>query len=174
MKNKLLLEILPLETDRLIIQLTSKEDVELLLKQDKQAETQKYLGGIKNKTREERLTFLEKKENKIKEGIASSLTIVLKGTSTKIAFVGLKIDELTNSAEISYIFDYDYTKKGYATEIVKKLIDIGFNNLKLDKVYAETILGNENSKRLLEKLNFVKCGSHKDNDIIFEEFELKR
>ena len=64
MKNKLFISLLPLETERLIIRKTSIEDVNMILKMDKQEETQKYLGGIKNKTREERITFIEKKLEK--------------------------------------------------------------------------------------------------------------
>jgi hypothetical protein len=41
---------------------TTIEDVDLLLKLDKQPSTQKYLGGIKNKTKDERILFLTKKE----------------------------------------------------------------------------------------------------------------
>ena len=172
MKNKQLLNLLPIETERLIIKSTSLEDVDLLLKMDKQVETQKYLGGIKNKTKEERLEFLKRKVDKINSGIASSLTVSLKETPTPIAFVGLKISEEENSAELSYIFDYDYTKKGYCTEIIKKLIEIGFSDLKLTKVWADTIVGNDNSKKVLEKLNFQKTNERKENETIFEIYEL--
>ncbi|MBO5120992.1 MAG: GNAT family N-acetyltransferase [Bacilli bacterium] len=172
MKNKQLLNLLPIETERLIIKSTSLEDVDLLLKMDKQVETQKYLGGIKNKTKEERLEFLKRKVDKINSGIASSLTVSVKETPTPIAFVGLKISEEENSAELSYIFDYDYTKKGYCTEIIKKLIEIGFSDLKLTKVWADTIVGNDNSKKVLEKLNFQKTNERKENETIFEIYEL--
>lgn len=172
MKNKQLLNLLPIETERLIIKNTSLEDVDLLLKMDKQVETQKYLGGIKNKTKEERLEFLKRKVDKINSGIASSLTVSLKETQTPIAFVGLKISEEENSAEVSYIFDYDYTRKGYCTEIIKKLIEIGFSDLKLTKVWADTIVGNDNSKKVLEKLNFQKTNERKENETIFEIYEL--
>lgn len=172
MKNKQLLNLLPIETERLIIKNTSLEDVNLLLKMDKQEETQKYLGGIKHKSKEERLEFLKRKVDKINKGISSSLTVFVKETETPIAFVGLKISEEENNAEISYIFDYDYTKKGYCTEIVKKMIEISFSKLKLNKVWADTILGNASSKKVLEKLNFQKTKERKENEIIFEIYEL--
>ena len=107
-KNLLFINLLPLKTNRLIIKQTSCIDIDLILKMDKQEETQKFLGGIKNKTKEERIDFLSKKESKFKEGIASSLTVYL--NEIPIGFVGLKIQE--DIAEISYIFDYDYWNKG--------------------------------------------------------------
>ena len=155
MKNKQLISLLPIHTKRLILKKTTINDVDLILKMDKQEETQKFLGGIKNKTKEERIEFLRKKEEKYKEGYASSLTVFLK-TNTPIGFVGLKINEENNSGEISYIFDYDYWKKGYCTEIIEKIIDISFNTLNLEKITAEVLLENNNSSNLLEKLGFKK------------------
>lgn len=170
-KNKKIINMLPFETERLIIKKTSIYDVELILKMDKQEITQKYLGGIKIKTKEERILFLEKKENKFKEGYAGSLTVCLKD-STPIGFVELNIDEINNEALVSYIFDYDYCNKGYCTEVCKKLLEIGFKELKLDKIHADTIKENKSSKRVLEKLGFKLVGTHKKNDIEFLDYEI--
>ena len=152
-KNMMFINMLPIKTDRLVIKQSSISDVEMLLKMDKQEETQEYLGGIKNKTREERIEFLKKKEDKFKDGIVSSLT-VFKKDGTSIGFIGLKIDEENNDAEISYIFDRDYCNNGFCTEACKELLDICFNKLELQSVFADTIEGNNSSKRVLEKLGF--------------------
>ena len=152
---------LPIETDRLIIKGTSKEDVELLLKMDKQEETQRYLGGIKNKTREERLDFLEKKENKLKEGLSFPLTVILKD-GTKVGFIGL-----SEEGELSYIFDYDYCNNGYCTEACNRLIDIGFNELGFDIIFAESLEENKSSRRVLEKLGFKYIKTN-DNFLYYE------
>ena len=60
-KNNIFIKMLPLETERLIIRKTDIKDVSMILKLDKQEVTQRYLGGIKNKTKEERIEFLNKK-----------------------------------------------------------------------------------------------------------------
>lgn len=172
MKNKLFIENLPIETERLLIKKTTKEDIELLLKLDKQETTQKFLGGIKNKSKEERLEFLNKKEQKFKQGIASSLTVYLKESNIPIGFVGAKISEENNSSEISYIFDEDYTKKGYCTETMLKVIEICFNKVGLSKIYADTVEKNESSKRVLIKLGFNHIGTKIENDTVFDEYEL--
>ena len=51
MKNQELINLLPIKTERLIIKDTSIDDIEMLMKMDKQEQTQKFLGGIKNKTK---------------------------------------------------------------------------------------------------------------------------
>lgn len=161
MKNKKFISILPLKTKRLIIRPTSIEDIDLILKMDKQEITQAYLGGIKNKTREERIKFLQKKEAKFADGIVGSLTVCLKD-GTPIGFCGFDIDDVNNSAEISYIFDYDYCNKGYCTEACEKIINVGFSKLKLNRIYADTIEDNNSSKRVLEKMNFKHEGTRRE------------
>ena len=151
-------ELLPIYTERLKIVETSIDDIDLILKIDKQDSTQKYLGGIKNKSREERLDFLSKKKN--------SLTVLL--DNTRIGFVGLKINE--DKAEISYIFDSDYTGAGYCSEVVKVLVDISFNKLNLTKLYAYTKEDNVASIKVLTKNGFIK----KDSNEEFIYYELER
>ena len=148
---------LPIETDRLIINKTTIEDIDLILKLDKQEVTQKFLGGIKNKTREERIEFLKKKDS-LKD-------------NTKIGFIGLDIKG-DNSGELSYIFDYDYSSMGYCTEACQKIIDIGIL-LGLDFISAETIKGNNSSKRVLEKLGFLYQNETIKDNVVFMHYKKK-
>ena len=159
MKNEKFISLLPLNTERLIMKPTSTDDVDLMLKLDTQEETQLYLGGVKSVTREDRIEFLRKKANKFESGQAGSLTVLF--DNKPIGFVGLRIDEFNNNAEISYIFDLDYIGKGYCTEACKKLVEIGFNELNLNRIYADTIEGNESSRKVLEKLGFKHEGTRR-------------
>ncbi len=153
-KNEKFISMLPIRTRRLILRPTSTLDVDMMLKMDKQEVTQTFLGGIKNKTREERITFIEKKLEKYDKGLAGQLTVCLK-EGTPIGLIGLNVDEEKDSGELGYIFDYDYCNKGYCTEACRKLLEIGFNKLNLKNISADTVEGNEKSKRVLEKLGFV-------------------
>ena len=165
MKNRILISLLPLETKRLIIRATTTDDIDMILKMDKQEITQAFLGGIKNNTREERIAFLEKKVKSIKEGYIDSLTVCLKD-GTPIGFIAISIKEINNNAEISYIFDADYCNKGYCTEACKKILNIGFNKLYLNKIFANTIENNYSSKRVLEKLGFKLEGIRRESAYI--------
>ena len=68
------------------------------------------------------------------------------------------------------IFDEDYTGKGYCTECVNKLVEIGFDILNLDYLYADTYKDNLGSIRVLNKVGFKRTGIHDD----FIEFKLLR
>lgn len=171
MKNKKFIEFLPIKTERLIILPTTINDIELILKQDKQEKTQFYLGGIKEISREDRISFLQKKNDKFKSGYVGSLTVYLE--SVPIGFVGFVIDEINNNAEISYVFDIEYTGRGYCIEVCKKIIELGFNELDLKRIYADTIEGNEDSKKLLEKLGFKHEGTKRKQAYVFSLKEYK-
>ncbi len=138
-----------MQTERLIIKPTTINDVDLLLKMDKQEITQKYLGGVKDKTREERIEFLKKKTN--------SYTVYLKD-NTPIGFIGIN-----KNNELGYIFDYDYCNKGYCTEACMELLKS--SNCK--EVYANTKIDNDSSKRVLEKLGFERI--KEDNKFLYYE-----
>ena len=173
MKNKIFISLLPFNTERLIIRKTCIEDVDMILKMDKQEETQKYLGGIKNKTREERIVFIEKKLKKYDNGLAGQLTVCLKD-ETPIGLIGLNVDENNNTGEIGYIFDSDYCNKGYCTEACQKLLEIGFNKLNLKSISADTVNGNVSSKRVLEKLGFVYQYSFAKDSTTFLFYIIKK
>lgn len=171
MREESLLTYFPAKTPRLTIKETTTEDVDLLLKMDKQEVTQKYLGGTKNKTKEERVSFVEKKIKKNKENQAYSLTVYIQ--ETPIGFINLKL--LDNSEmELSYIFDSDYTKKGYATESVEKVIEIIFKKTNIEKIIADTVKENLSSQKLLEKLSFIETGNKEIDNVKFINYELKK
>lgn len=131
----------------LIFKATSINDIDLILKLDKQEKTQRYLGGIKNKTKEERISFLKKKElNKI------AYTVCL--DDIKIGFIELKEKE-NNTGELSYIFDCDYWNRGFCTEAIHKILKIGFKKMRLASIYAYTVIDNGASRKVLEKNGFI-------------------
>ena len=155
-----IIDYVPVKTNRLLLKQTSRDDIELILKMDKQEDTQLFLGGIKDKTREERLLFLDKK-NKIK----NSLTVLI--GNIPIGFAELTI--LGNVAEVSYIFDSDYTGNGYCSEVIAKLVEIAFEDIKLDKLYAYCKKDNFASQKVLLKNSFIQKGF--ENEFLYYELE---
>ena len=77
-------------------------------------------------------------------------------------FIGLSGYTLSNDkfrlGEIYYKLLPDYWGRGYATEVAKKMISVGFMDFGLHKVEAGTALGNERSIRVLEKAGMTREG----------------
>ncbi|PFG05211.1 RimJ/RimL family protein N-acetyltransferase [Bacillus sp. es.034] len=69
------------------------------------------------------------------------------------------IRDFTNKVgEIGYIVNPDYWGKGIATEVATLLIDFGFGELKLHRIYATCDPRNIGSSRVLEKVGMTKEG----------------
>jgi [ribosomal protein S5]-alanine N-acetyltransferase len=61
-------------------------------------------------------------------------------------------------AELGYWLGADVWGKGYATEAANALVDIGFAELGLSRIYAHVLEGNAASCRVLEKLGMINEG----------------
>ena len=82
---------------------------------------------------------------------------VLKETGKVIGYVLFKPIDAAGIYEIGWIFNKDYWRKGYAYEICQRLIQYGFEEMKLHKICAEAI-DIEKSVSLMKKLGMVKDG----------------
>ena len=88
--------------------------------------------------------------------------VVHKETNKMIGTCGFaKLDFENNSAEIGYVLNPDFWRRGYATEAVKKIIDFGFHTLNLHRIEARYIVGNEVSRRVMEKCGMTYEGVHR-------------
>ncbi len=81
------------------------------------------------------------------------------------------IHQLYRYADISYfIGDKAYWNKGLGTEAVKLLCTYGLENLKLHRLQAGVIEGNDASVKVLQKAGFVFEARLKDKFVLEEQF----
>lgn len=59
---------------------------------------------------------------------------------------------------------------GYGTEAVELLVEYGFEQRRLHKFVAEIVEFNEASKRLVEKVGFVREGRQREQDFVDGEY----
>ena len=62
----------------------------------------------------------------------------------------------SNSATLGYWLGKQYTGKGFMREAVLKIVDFSFNRLTISRLEAATLPENESSRRLLEKVGFMR------------------
>ena len=68
---------------------------------------------------------------------------------------GVGLSEFNNkSCQVGYWLGKKYWGNGFATEALKSILDFGFHQLNLDKIYAAYKIGNEGSIRVLTKCGF--------------------
>ena len=61
-------------------------------------------------------------------------------------------------ANLGYDLQSIYSNKGYMTEAIEAVVEFGFNNLNVNRIEAEVMIGNIQSEKLLLKLGFHNEG----------------
>ena len=98
--------------------------------------------------------------------------IELKESGEIIGLIDLyNINLKSKKLKLGYWVGKAYRRKGYATEAIEKIIEYAFENYEVDEIIATTLISNEASIKLLEKLEFVK-GKVLTNDRFIDEKHL--
>ncbi|WP_203247143.1 GNAT family N-acetyltransferase [Sporosarcina beigongshangi] len=117
-------------------------------------------------TKEETLLFLEAVQEDAKKKPRSRFVFAVfeKNTAVMIGSGEINIRDIVNrEGEIGYIFHPDYWGQGYATEVAHLLINFGFQELNLHRIYATCDPRNSASVKVLEKVGMVKEGCLREN-----------
>lgn len=96
---------------------------------------------------------------RIAEGIAGgndyTFALYLKETGDLIGMMGIHRNVRHNRAEIGYWVGKAYWGNGYATEACQRIVRFGFDELDVNRVEASYFVGNEASRRVMEKAGMV-------------------
>ncbi|MEJ8767693.1 GNAT family protein [Oceanobacillus sp. HCA-5259] len=107
----------------------------------------------------------------MKQGLEYPLAITLKELNLVIGTVTIRIDKSNNKGELGYWIGKDYWGNGFATETVDKLIGFGFNQLKLNKIWASALSRNIGSKAVVEKAGLQIEGQLRQNRLLHGVYE---
>jgi [ribosomal protein S5]-alanine N-acetyltransferase len=88
--------------------------------------------------------------------------ITLKEQDTVIGMVGFWQWSYSNRAMLGYDLAREYWGKGIANEAVREIIRFGYEKMELNRIEAETIEDNHESRRMLEKIGFVLEGIRRE------------
>lgn len=163
-----------LVTERLRLREITKSDGLMIffLRTDK--EINKYINRPKpHKNVKEAEDFIDKVGRGTENGENINWAITLHGETDIIGSICLwNFSDDRRKAELGYDLDTKFQNQGIMSEALKEVLNFGFIALNLDEIEAFTHYGNENSKRLLVKNNFILNRERKDegnpNNLIFE------
>ena len=85
-----------------------------------------------------------------------------------IGGIGLR-DFCNKSCQVGYWLGKQYWGNGFATEALKSILDFGFGQLNLVKIYAAYNIGNEGSIRVLTKCGFEYFRKKYEYDSVLNE-----
>lgn len=168
----------PIETERLLLREIQMSDVDGMFELDSNPNVHLFVGNKPVKSIEESIGYVKNVQQQYKDFGIGRWAVILKETNEFLGWSGIKFitNEINNHKdfyEIGYRFIEKHWGKGYATEAGKAFINYAFNVMKVDAVYAYADAGNENSRRILEKLDLRYVNSFEYEEELEVWYELK-
>jgi len=146
-----------IETERLVLRRITNDDVNEVFELRSNPETMQYIPRPLVKTTQDALDHIAVIEEKIvlNEGINWGIT--LKNNSKLLGIIGFyRMQPENYRAEIGYMLLPEYHAKGIISEAVNRLINFGFDELKLHSIEAVIDPENIGSEKVLQKTGFIK------------------
>lgn len=85
--------------------------------------------------------------------------VIFKESGELIGEISLHVDSSRNIAQLAYWLGEPFWNKGLATEATGVVLKFGFEQLHLDMVYAECLLENKASQKVLVNNKLIKAGT---------------
>lgn len=98
------------------------------------------------------------------------LAATLRGDGRQIGGIGLRVDEQHQHAELGYWLGAPYWGQGYATEAAREMLRYGFEDLKLNRIFASHFKHNPVSGRILRKLGMRHEGCQREHLRKWDQF----
>ena len=164
----------PIETERLLLRPFVAEDFDAVFAMQSRPDVARYLYWDA-RTEDEVRTALEEKiaGTAIRaEGDVLFLATVLKSTGKLVGDIVLHwISRDHRTAEIGFIVHPDHQGHGYATESVRVLLRLAFQDLQLHRVIGRAEARNIASARVLEKLGMRREAHLIENEYVKGEWQ---
>lgn len=147
------------ETEWLILREIMEEDEQGLFELDSDPEVHRYLGNQPVKSIEQIRLVIAFIQQQYEDNGIGRWAVVEKSSGQFVGWSGLKffreqVNGHNDFYELGYRFMKKHWGKGYATEAAKASVKYGFEQLKLDEVFAMTDVNNSASKQVLKKAGF--------------------
>ena len=159
-----------LHTDRLILSVIQETDAPLLFHNMSNPEISKDMSWKAHETLKDTNKFVADVLNGLSAGKSVTWCIRLKEEPANIIGIFSIISilrshrELTyDRAELAYWIDPAFQGKGYMTEAGKAVLEFGFGQMNLHRIYVSHHSNNDNSKGLIVRLQFRYTWTEKES-----------
>lgn len=150
--------MIQLETDRLILREWNPEDREPFARMNADAMVMEFLPRLLDPPASDKL--VERFKAHFKRHGYGPFALELKETGEFMGFVGLRQVEFdapfTPAVEIAWRLSYDFWGKGYATEAAQRVLQYGFEDLKLKEIVSFTVHDNSRTLHIMEKIGMKR------------------
>jgi len=94
-----------------------------------------------------------------KMGSGPEATFAITGNGEVMGAIGLVVDRTHNRAELGYWLGVPFWGKGYTTEAARAMLRFGFEELLLNRIFADVFSRNTASQRVLQKIGMKHEGT---------------
>ncbi|QCK16772.1 GNAT family N-acetyltransferase [Mangrovivirga cuniculi] len=151
-------------TNRATLTLLELNDFEDMLSLFLEKDMFKYISPHKDKSREERLEFLNLKLTDNKSGRGYYWVARDSKSNDLIGAINLTPIPESNDLQIGWMISNAYRGKGMATELAQAAKNFFIENLNTDHIFAVFEEGNIASEKIIKKLNFKPHKTFKEDE----------
>ncbi len=160
-----------LHTERLILRQLDKKDSLDMYEYSCLEEVTRYLLWSPHENKNYTYRYLCQVQGYYKNGGYYDWAVVERATDKMIGTCGFaNIDSDNNRGEIGYVLNPDFWGRGYAPEAVRAVLDYGFTYLGIHRAEAKYMVGNDRSRRVMEKCGMTFEGIQKDLMLVKGEY----
>jgi ribosomal-protein-alanine N-acetyltransferase len=146
-----------LETERLLLEQVTVDNVDDIFELRSNKEVMKYIPRPLLQNKEEALELIAMLNDKIENNIGINWGIRLKNEPKVIGIIGhYRINPEHYRAEVGYMLLPEYNGKGIISEALQKVVEYGFKEMRLHSIEAILDPKNAGSEKVLLKNGFVK------------------
>lgn len=161
-----------LETERLILRKLKRSDAEDMFEYSKNPEVTRYLLWSPHPSVGYTSRYLAYLQDRYAVGKFYDWALVDKKSGKMIGTCGFTcFHEDHNSAECGYVLNPDFWGQGIAPEALEAVADFGFMTLGLHRIECRYMVGNEKSRRVMEKVGMTFEGVNRDLILVGNEYK---
>ena len=170
--GKLFAKVPEMETERLKFRSLKRSDDADIYEYSSNPLTSRYLLWEPHESINFTRRFIEVILTKYKLGEYNDWAIVLKKNNKMIGTCGFtRIDQANGVVEIGYVINPDYWGNGYATEAAGKVMKFAFEELKVNRVEARFMFGNDASLKVMSKIGMKFEGYLRESMLVKGKFK---
>ncbi|WP_199850581.1 GNAT family N-acetyltransferase [Streptomyces sp. CMB-StM0423] len=143
-----------LETERLVLRRFTEAEVDILVELDSDPEVMRFLTGEPTARAQIEDEVLPKILRDYRLGPAGRWAAIERSSGEFVGWLSLQPprDGSVEHVELGYRFKASVWGRGYATEGARALIRMGFTELGVQRVWAQTMAVNTASRRVMERV----------------------
>ena len=153
-----------LESDRLVFREFDMNDATELFLIRSNDKVMNYMDSYKHQTIQDSELLITQVQKSFEEKTGINWAIIEKSTNELIGYFGYwRLIKEHCRAEIGFALKPEFWGKGFMKETLVRLVDFGFNNLRIHSIEANVNPENESSIHLLENFGFKKEAYFREN-----------